>query len=113
MSEWKIFKNWWKIKDEFLLVDDEVLKFYDPNYSGKRENKIDKTYKVVKSSTKKTKETRGRKRKFNGLDTSLIRIPSDYKGFIESLSKNLSVGEIEKAKKEFEQFCNEIEKGEI
>lgn len=102
-----------KIKDEFLLVDDEVLKFYYPSQSGKRENKIDKTDKVIKSSAKKTRETRGRKRKFNGLETSLIRIPSDYKGFIESLSKSLSVGEIEKAKKEFEQFCNEIEKGEI
>lgn len=102
-----------KIKDEFLLVDDEVLNFYYPSYSEKRENKIDKTDRIEKSSTKKARETRGRKRKYNGMETSLIRIPSVYKDFIESLSKSLSVGDIEKSKKELEKFCNKIKKGEI
>lgn len=94
----KYFRLGQPIKNEFLLADDEVLKFYERGYSGSE---------TAEFKNKKM-ETRGRKGKFNGMKTTLIRVPEDYKEFIGTLSKRLSGGEIEEAKKELELFCNEI-----
>ena len=90
----KYFRLGQPIKNEFLLTNDEVLKFYEQGY--------------IEEKPKKTKETRGRKRKYNGMKTALIRVPENYKELIETLSKRLSGGEIEEAKRELELFCNKI-----
>ena len=85
-----------KIKDEFLIADQRVLDFYN-----QKNDFVTKT----KPATKKTKTT-GRKRKYNGLETKVMRLPSNFEGLFNALSDKLS--DKKHTKKEIEEITKSL-----
>ena len=85
-----------KIKDEFLIADQRVLDFYNQknDFATKQ-----------KPATKKAKTT-GRKRKYNGLETKVMRLPSKFEGLFNALSDNLS--DKKHTKKEIEEITKSL-----
>lgn len=71
------------IKTEYLKADKAVLDFYnsstEPNFVTK-----------LKPVDKKRKPGQGRKKKFSGLETKVMRLPADYEAFFINLSETLS-----------------------
>lgn len=67
-----------KIKSEYLIADKTVLDFYDSNNETNFVTKL------------KRKPGAGRKKKFNGLETKVMRLPADYEAFFINLSETLS-----------------------
>ena len=78
-----------KIKDEFLIADQRVLDFVTKQ----------------KPATKK-KKTTGRKRKYNGLETKVMRLPSQFEGLFNALSDKLS--DKKHTKKEIEEITKSL-----
>lgn len=85
-----------KIKDEFLIADQRVLDFY---------NQKNDFVTKPKPVTKKTKTT-GRKRKYNGLETKVMRLPSQFEGLFNALSDKLS--DKKHTKKEIEEITKSL-----
>lgn len=85
-----------KIKDEFLIADQRVLDFYN-----QKNDFVTKT----KPATKKPKTT-GRKRKYNGLETKVMRLPSQFEGLFNALSDKLS--DKKHTKKEIEEITKSL-----
>lgn len=85
-----------KIKDEFLIADQRVLNFY---------NQKNDFVTKQKPATKKVKTT-GRKRKYNGLETKVMRLPSKFEGLFNALSDKLS--DKKHTKKEIEEITKSL-----
>lgn len=85
-----------KIKDEFLIADQRVLDFY---------NRKNDFVTKPKPATKKAKTT-GRKRKYNGLETKVMRLPSQFEGLFNALSDKLS--DKKHTKKEIEEITKSL-----
>ena len=85
-----------KIKDEFLIADQRVLDFY---------NRKNDFVTKPKPTTKKAKTT-GRKRKYNGLETKVMRLPSQFEGLFNALSDKLS--DKKHTKKEIEEITKSL-----
>lgn len=85
-----------KIKDEFLIADQRVLDFY---------NQKNDFVTKQKPATKKAKTT-GRKRKYNGLETKVMRLPSKFEGLFNALSDKLS--DKKHTKKEIEEITKSL-----
>jgi ATP-dependent DNA helicase PIF1 len=85
-----------KIKDEFLIADQRVLDFYN------QENDF---VTKPKPTIKKAKTT-GRKRKYNGLETKVMRLPSQFEGLFNALSDKLS--DKKHTKKEIEEITKSL-----
>lgn len=85
-----------KIKDEFLIADQRVLDFY---------NQKNDFVTKQKPATKKPKTT-GRKRKYNGLETKVMRLPSQFEGLFNALSDKLS--DKKHTKKEIEEITKSL-----
>lgn len=85
-----------KIKDEFLIADQRVLDFY---------NQKNDSVTKPKPATKKAK-TIGRKRKYNGLETKVMRLPSQFEGLFNALSDKLS--DKKHTKKEIEEITKSL-----
>ena len=85
-----------KIKDEFLIADQRVLDFY---------NQKNDFVTKQKPTTKKAKTT-GRKRKYNGLETKVMRLPSQFEGLFNALSDKLS--DKKHTKKEIEEITKSL-----
>ena len=85
-----------KIKDEFLIAEQRVLDFYNQkNHSVTKQKPV----------TKKAKTT-GRKRKYNGLETKVMRLPSQFEGLFNALSDKLS--DKKHTKKEIEEITKSL-----
>lgn len=78
-----------KIKDEFLIADQRVLDFYNQK----------------NDFVTKPKNT-GRKRKYNGLETKVMRLPSQFEGLFNALSDKLS--DKKHTKKEIEEITKSL-----
>lgn len=85
-----------KIKDEFLIADQRVLDFY---------NQKNDSVTKQKPASKKAKTT-GRKRKYNGLETKVMRLPSQFEGLFNALSDKLS--DKKHTKKEIEEITKSL-----
>lgn len=85
-----------KIKDEFLIADQRVLDFY---------NQKNDFVTKQKPASKKAKTT-GRKRKYNGLETKVMRLPSQFEGLFNALSDKLS--DKKHTKKEIEEITKSL-----
>lgn len=85
-----------KIKDEFLIANQRVLDFY---------NQKNDFVTKQKPTTKKAKTT-GRKRKYNGLETKVMRLPSQFEGLFNALSDKLS--DKKHTKKEIEEITKSL-----
>ena len=85
-----------KIKDEFLIADQRVLDFY---------NQKNDSVTKQKPAPKKAKTT-GRKRKYNGLETKVMRLPSQFEGLFNALSDKLS--DKKHTKKEIEEITKSL-----